>query len=78
MSNIKDDKLITFRKETNQKAKHKEFKYFNQNEEKKEVLVSQFELNEELKIENKKERIKTDKQLALNILLSNITIGEVI
>lgn len=63
----------------NQKEKHKQFKYFNYKEDKSKVSVSEFCLKEDdFILEEKQEKVSTDKEKTFNILLSKITIGEVI
>jgi hypothetical protein len=76
MSLKKDTKSI--KKEIKQKEKHKEYKYYNEKEEKSHVSVSQFDIGEEFLIQENKEKVPTDKELELNFMLSNIAIGEVI
>ena len=62
----------------NQKAKHKEFKYNDEFEMESQAEVSQFSLCEEFEMKNNHKKECNEKEFALNMLLANINLGEVI
>lgn len=68
------------KKENSQKEKHKEFKYKNEIEEEQieTKIISEFNFDECLEPKEQKEKEINEKEVALNLMLTKISIGEVI